>query len=267
MIKEKQKLSSRKKYLQIAINGTINDAHNIIYRIPKNDKIILEIGTPFIKKYGEQGIRQVCTWYRQRLFLTESMRHSQNKRLISSLISNHLFTKNVSLELNKNKKDENELTYIVADMKTIDRGKTEVEIASRAGVNAVIAMGTAPIETLDSFIEECEKNNLDSMIDMMNVDFCLSVLRKLKKAPSVVILHRGVDEEKFNKEKQLPLYEIQRIKGNYNNVLIAVAGGDTVKDVQRSFFNGANISIIWKEIFEQKEKTVEVINSFLRQIK
>lgn len=45
---------------------------------------------------------------------------------------------------------------------------------------------------------------MDSMIDMMNVDYPNNILRKLKKPPDVVILHRGVDEEKFNKDKPIP---------------------------------------------------------------
>ena len=53
------------------------------------------------------------------------------------------------------------------------------------------------------------------MIDMMNIDFPINVLRKLKQPPQVVILHRGVDEERDNREKMLPLHEIRRIKANY----------------------------------------------------
>lgn len=44
----------------------------------------------------------------------------------------------------------------------------------------------------------------------------------------------GVDEERFNKEeKRIPLHEIRRINGNYN-ILIAIAGGDTLKEAQRA---------------------------------
>ncbi|MBI4276593.1 orotidine 5'-phosphate decarboxylase, partial [Candidatus Uhrbacteria bacterium] len=115
--------------------------------------------------------------------------------------------------------------YIVADLKTMDRGETEVSIASRYGANAAIALGLAPIETLNAFIAACEANGLDAMIDMMNVEFALTILRALKKPPQVVLLHRGVDEEHFNREKQIPYHEIARVKGNYN-ILLSIAGGD-----------------------------------------
>ena len=158
------------------------------------------------------------------------------------------------------------LPYVVADLKTMDRGETEVEMAAEAGASAAIALGSAPIETLDSFIASCEAHGLDAMIDMMNVEFPLSVLRALKKVPQVVIIHRGVDEERFNREKQIPLHEIRRIKGAYD-IMISIAGGDTLREVQRSIFNDADIVVIWKSVFQKTEETVELVNGFLKEIK
>src|SRR3990167_11465526 len=89
-------------------------------------------------------------------------------------------------------------SYVVADLKTMDRGETEVILAKQGGASGAISLGYAPIETINSFINSCDKYGLDSMVDMMNVDFPIKVLRKLKKQPNVVILHRGVDEETFN---------------------------------------------------------------------
>jgi 3-keto-L-gulonate-6-phosphate decarboxylase len=101
----------------------------------------------------------------------------------------------------------------------------------------------------------------------MNIEFPLSVLRSLKKVPAVVIIHRGVDEEKFNKEKQIPLHEIRRIKGNYNNIMISIAGGDTLREVQRSIFNDADIVVIWKSVFQKTSETIALIDGFLEEIK
>lgn len=231
-IHPKTKINPKKKYLQVALNGTLEDAHEIIKNLPVSDRIIVEAGTPLIKRYGEDGIRQIVDWYGQHL------RGSA----------------------------ETVYPYVVADLKTMDRGSTEVELAARAGASAAVALGTAPIETLNSFIEQCEANGIDAMIDMMHVGFPLSVLRALKKAPPVVIIHRGVDEEKFNREKQIPLHEIRRIKGNYN-LMISIAGGDTVREVQRSVFNDADIVVVWKSVYQQTKETVELINGFLKEIK
>jgi bifunctional enzyme Fae/Hps len=223
-------LNPKKKYLQIALNSTLEDAREIIFQLPKNDRIIVEAGTPFIKRYGSDGIKQLRNWYQQHLVGTEIF------------------------------------PYVVADLKTMDRGETEADLAYFSGASAAIALGMAPIETLNSFVSQCQVRGIDAMIDMMNVEFPLSVLRKLKNVPPIVIVHRGVDEERLNKEKQLPLYEIQRIKGNYN-MIISVAGGDTSREVQSAVFNGADIVVIWKAVYQSSAETIGLITDFLKQIK
>jgi len=104
------------------------------------------------------------------------------------------------------------------------------------------------------------------MIDMMNVDYPLAVLRKLKKQPPIVILHRGVDEEKGNKQKMLPLHEIRRVKGNYD-MMIAVAGGDTIREVESAIFNDADIVVVWKKFYESADNTASLAEEFLAGIK
>ncbi|MDO8559203.1 MAG: orotidine 5'-phosphate decarboxylase / HUMPS family protein [bacterium] len=223
-------LNKKTNYLQIALNGTIDDARDIIYRIPVDQRIILEAGTPFIKSYGENGIRFIVDLWRQRSF------------------SAGIFP------------------YVVADMKCQDRGSTEVAITKTAGASAITVNGNAPIETINSLILECEKAGLDSMIDMMNVEQPFKILRKLKKLPNVVILHRGVDEETFSKDKPIPYQQINKIRANCD-VLIAVAGGDTVREVQRAIFNDANIVVVWKDFYESSLETAELAKEFLKEIK
>jgi bifunctional enzyme Fae/Hps len=226
------KLNDRKRYLQIALNGDLADAQKIISQLPASDRVIIEAGTPLIKEYGAEAISRLNHWWQS--------------RLLSAGIGAPV--------------------YIVADLKTIDRGATEAQMAARAGASAAVAMGQAPIETLNSFIAECENLGIDAMIDMMNVEYSLNVLRQLKKPPAVVILHRGVDEQIFNKEKQIPYHEIRRVKGNYD-IMLAIAGGDTPREVQRAFFNSADIAVVWKNFYTAVGDTVALAQDFLRQIK
>jgi len=156
--------------------------------------------------------------------------------------------------------------YVVADNKCADLAAREVEMMANAGANAATCLGVAPIETIDRFIEECQKFNIDSMIDMMNVESALAVLKKLKKLPDVVMLHRGVDETEFSREKQIPYYQIKQIKGNYS-VLVAVAGGDTIREVQRATFNDADIVVVWKNFYQASTETAQLAESFLKEIK
>lgn len=264
------KLNPKKRYLQVALNSTLEEAHKIINALPISDRIIVEAGTPLIKRYGEHGIRQICQWYEQRLsgqLLTSDATANASAKSVLSLLFQSALTQTKTVPRASTIKPENDIfPYVVADLKTMDRGETEVEIAARGGASAAIALGTAPIETLNSFIEQCETHGLDAMIDMMNVEFPLSVLRALKKVPPVVIIHRGVDEEKFNKEKQIPLHEIRRIKGNYN-IKISIAGGDTIREVQRSIFNDADIVVVWKSVYQETSETISLVEGFLKEIK
>lgn len=264
------KLNPKKRYLQVALNSTLDEARQIISQLPVSDRILVEAGTPLIKKYGEDGIRQIRSWYQNhiigRSLVAATATPSSSGGLIGRLIEVALEQQKLSERKTINDIAPPFLPYIVADLKTMDRGETEVAIAASGGASAAIALGSAPIETLNSFIESCERYGLDAMIDMMNVEYPLTVLRALKKIPPVVILHRGVDEEKFNREKQIPLHEIRRIKGAFD-IMISIAGGDTLRDVQRSIFNDADIVVIWKDVYQSTGDAVKIIEGFLKEIK
>ena len=156
--------------------------------------------------------------------------------------------------------------YIVADLKTMDRGETEVVLAEQGGASGAIALGQAPVETINIFIESCKKLGLDSMVDMMNVEHPIKILRRLKKQPDVVVLHRGVDEETFNRDKPIPYIQINKVRASYD-VMIAIAGGDTIREVQRAIFNDANIVVVWKEFYQPSAHTSQIAEEFLKVIK
>lgn len=266
---QKSKLNPKNKYLQIALNGTLDDAYTIINQLPKSERILIEAGTPLVKRYGEEGIKKIRQWCEARLWGMPSVTQPDLATLggFLNMLLKQAQKHQTAAEATRPVKPADGIEpYIVADLKMMDRGGTEVQIAARAGASAVTALGHAPIESLDAFIAECESYSLDAMIDMMNVDFPLAVLRQLKKQPAVVILHRGVDEEEQNKQKMLPLHEIRRIKGNYDT-MIAVAGGDTIREVQSAAFNDADIVVVWKEFYQSTGETTKLAEEFLAQVK
>lgn len=218
-------------YLQISFNSSLDEAQYIINSIPPTDRILIEIGTPLIKQYGIGSIRAITTWWQQRLF------------------ANGIITP----------------AYTVADFKCMDRAATEVQLAKSAGASAVVALGQAPIETLNSFVQKCDELKIDSMIDMMNVEKPYNILRQLKMLPTVVMLHRGVDETNFS-DKPLPIHMINKVKGSYN-IKIAIAGGDTSREIQSAVFNGADIVVLWKDFFTISDDTTSIVANFLNQVK
>jgi 3-keto-L-gulonate-6-phosphate decarboxylase len=221
-------LNRRLKYLQIAFNRSVSEAEEVIAMLPVSEKVIIEAGTPFVKQHGQNGIRALKDCWSRRL---------------------------------------QKPGYIVADLKCMDRGAREVVAVASVGANAATCLGLAPIDTINEFIVGCENAGIDSMIDMMNIEFPFEILQKLKKLPAVVVLHRGVDENERNKEKQISYNQIRQIKRTYGSVLISVAGGETQRDVVRTFFNDSDIAVVWRSFCEASEHTTKLAQDFLKLVK
>lgn len=222
-------LDRKKKYLQIALNSTPDEGEEIISQLPESDRILIEAGTPLIKAHGIDGIQRLKDAWEMQL-------------------------------------EDKTASYIVADTKCMDRGKTEVEIAKMGGASAATVLGAAPIETINYFISACEELGLDSMVDMIGVEQPIKILRKLKKIPTVVVLHRGVDEEVFDKNKPIPYIQINKIRSSFNT-MISIAGGDTIREVQRAIFNDADIVVVWKNFYSPTSNTATLAEEFLKEIK
>ncbi len=189
-------LKKGERYLQIAFNYDIGMVERVIPALPRDERIIIEAGTPFIKRYGEQGIRR-----------------------ISSLWPG----------------------IVVADIKTVDGAVQEVQEAHSAGASAATVTGTASKETIDLFIETCNDLGMDSMIDMLNIEQVMRVLFPLKKPPSVVVIHRGRDEES-SFGAIIRYRQIVKARSKYD-VMISAAGGVDLDEACSAVFNGADIVV------------------------
>jgi bifunctional enzyme Fae/Hps len=199
----------RPPYLQIALDvPSLDKVKNIIRELPESDRIILEVGTPLLKKYGVKVIR----------------------------------------DLREVAKD----VFIIADLKTLDVGKVEVDLAFEETADAVVVAGLAARETLDGFIYEAKKLGVYAVIDMMNVEDPLKRLQSLKHLPDVVILHRGIDAETG---RALSLDTIQKMKRAFpdRKLLVAVAGGIVPETAKEAMERGADIVIVGRYVTQSKD--------------
>jgi 3-keto-L-gulonate-6-phosphate decarboxylase len=131
--------------------------------------------------------------------------------------------------------------HIVADLKVLDGALGEVDMAYQAGATAATVLGNAPTETINLFIDRCAQLNMLSMIDLLGVKNVLEVLRPLKKAPDIVVIHRGRDEEN-TRGKMIRYRQINRVRSKYDT-LISAAGGVDLREARSAIFNGANIVV------------------------
>ncbi|MBI5065704.1 orotidine 5'-phosphate decarboxylase [Candidatus Woesearchaeota archaeon] len=189
-------LDHKTRYLQIAFNQDTDQINDLLPQIPQSERILIEAGTPLIKKYGLEAISTI-------------------RRCWSG--------------------------KIVADLKISDGAVNETIMAAEAGADAITVLGSSPTETINLFLETCERLRIISMIDMLGVSEPLKVLMKLKKIPDIVILHKGRDEES-SKAKVIEYKHINKIKSKFD-VLISAAGGITLREARSAIFNGANIVV------------------------
>jgi 3-keto-L-gulonate-6-phosphate decarboxylase len=161
--------------------------------------------------------------------------------------------------------------HLVADLKVSDGALGEVDMAHWAGATAATVLGNAPTESINMFIERCAKFNMLSMIDLLGVKEPLDVLRPLKKAPDIVVIHRGRDEEN-TRGKMIRYRQVNRIRSKYDS-LISAAGGVDLREARSAIFNGANIVVAnivrpgdgWTGI-KTTENIMEISRKFLETI-
>jgi len=199
----------RPPYLQISLdNPDLEKAKKVIAELPGSDRIIIEVGTPLIKRYGTKVINDL--------------------------------------------REVGRGMFFVADLKTLDVGKVEVDLAYDETADAVVAAGLAPPETLDAFIHEAKRLAVYGVVDMMNVEDPLKKLKSLKEFPEIVILHRGIDQETG---RQHGLEIIPEIRQTFKDkkFLIAVAGGIVPETAKEALQKGADIIIVGRYITQSKD--------------
>ncbi len=199
----------RPPYLQISLDAPeLEKAKKVLAQLPGSDRIIIEVGTPLIKRYGTRVIG----------------------------------------DLRQTNKD----AFMVADLKTLDVGKVEVDIAYEDTADAVVAAGLAPPETLDAFVHEAKRLGIYGIIDMLNVEDPVAKLKTLKDLPEVVILHRGIDQE-TGRSSGLERIKIIRQTFADKRFLIAVAGGIVPETAKEALEQGADILIVGRYVTQSKD--------------
>jgi bifunctional enzyme Fae/Hps len=196
-------------YVQIALDMPDLEAlKKVVSQLPRSDRILLEVGTPLVKRYGMEVIQEI------REFAKDA--------------------------------------FVIADLKTLDVGQVEVDLAFNETADAVVVSGLASSSTINKFIYESKRLGIYSSIDMMEVKDPLEVLKGLDDKPDIVILHRGIDVESKGKTRwQI----IQDIKDEFpgKKILLSVAGGIREDTAKEALKKGADILIVGRYITQSKD--------------
>lgn len=139
---------------------------------------------------------------------------------------------------------------ILADMKTVDTGAMEVEMAAKAGADIVILLGSADDSTIQDAIRSARKYGVKIMADLISAG---SPVKRAKELAELGIdyinIHVGIDQQMMG-EDPLSILKLLKI-----NVPIAVAGGIDAKSAAEAVLSGAGIIIVGGNIVRSSNVT------------
>ncbi|MFB0526039.1 MAG: 3-hexulose-6-phosphate synthase [bacterium] len=156
---------------------------------------------------------------------------------------------------------------LVADMKTMDVGRTEVESAAKAGADVVVVLALASDSTIRECVEAGRHYGAKIMVDLLEVDDLLERAKEVEKMGADYIgLHTSVDEQM---EGKVSFQGVRTIAGK-TGIPIAVAGGVNSENAHEAVEAGANIIIVGGAIIKSvdaKKATAEIRKAIEKKIK
>ncbi|MEE9150886.1 MAG: 3-hexulose-6-phosphate synthase [Thermoplasmata archaeon] len=139
---------------------------------------------------------------------------------------------------------------IVADMKTMDVGTMEVEMASKAGADVICIMGVADDSTITEAIKAGRRYGAKIMVDLLRTSDPVSRAKDVEKfGADYVCLHVGVDQQM---RKVNPLDYVRKVAESVN-IPVACAGGLNSENAPKVVDAGASIVISGSAIIKSPD--------------
>ncbi len=130
---------------------------------------------------------------------------------------------------------------IVADMKVMDAGRAEVEMAAKAGADVVAVLGAASDATIAECIEAAKRYDAQVMVDLIEVaDPATRARRAQELGAALVGVHCPIDVQMRGGDPMAALREVAATV----TIPIAVAGGLNSETAPQVIAAGASIAII-----------------------
>ncbi|MFQ6085243.1 MAG: bifunctional 5,6,7,8-tetrahydromethanopterin hydro-lyase/3-hexulose-6-phosphate synthase [Candidatus Bathyarchaeia archaeon] len=206
----------RPPYLQIALDvPSMERTKSIVSQVPKSDRIILEAGTPLIKKYGASAVAQLREVAKDFFIIADFKT---------------LDVGQVEVDIAFDATADGVVASGLASKETIDRFIYE---AHRLGIYAILDMMNVrdPLEKLKAIKEPPDVVILHRAIDV-----------------------ESIDQERA-REKDVRWKLIKEIKKTFGDrrILMAVAGGIRPDTALEALRNGADILIVGRYITQSRD--------------
>ncbi len=132
-------------------------------------------------------------------------------------------------------------TTIVADMKTMDAGRVEMETAAKAGADIAVVMGSATDATIKECISAGKNYGIKIEVDLLGIADCVSRSIEVEKwGADFIGIHTAIDEQMQGSN---PFERLKEICSKVN-IPVAVAGGMNSETVADAVNTGARIIVV-----------------------
>ncbi len=204
-------------YLQVALDlDNIEDMERIIDSLPNRERILIEAGTPLVKKFGV-GIISKIRELRKDAFIIADLKTLDVGRIEVKIAA-----------------DETADAVAISGLGTLESIQKAVQEASKQGIYSILDM-----MNVDDFVEKLKKLEYkpDILLLHRNVDLETYKAEKGEKLEDVT------EWGNINK--------IKTILGD--DKLVAVAGGITPDKVDQALASGANIIVVGRYIIGSRD--------------
>ena len=140
---------------------------------------------------------------------------------------------------------------ICADMKVMDAGGTEVEMAAKAGANVVFILGCSPDSCISEAILAGKKYGVKIAADLISVkEPAQRALELEKMGIDIINIHVGLDQQVLGIK---PIDLVREIAGAVSSrVMISAAGGINSQTAVEAYEAGADIIIVGGALYKAK---------------
>ena len=141
---------------------------------------------------------------------------------------------------------------ILADMKTVDTGAMEVEMAAKAGADIVALLASSDNSTIEDALRAARKYGVQIMMDLLTVPDPVKRSQELEAlGVDYICVHVGIDQQMTGRDTVDFLKEIVKVV----NIPVAAAGGIDAVTGAEAVANGAAIVIVGGSIVRSAQVT------------
>ena len=141
---------------------------------------------------------------------------------------------------------------IVADMKTMDAGRTEVEYAAKAGAGVVGVLGAASDSTIKECVEAARNYGCQLIVDMIEVaDPVARAKRAQELGADYIGIHTAIDQQMRGEAP----FETLRAVAEAVVIPVSVAGGINSETAAAAVDAGAGIVVVGGAIIKSADAT------------